>query len=110
MEKAERTSQGATGKQRGTRLEFAFRPVEVQTLRQVAALTGEPTLAAVVRNALKVYTWILTQQYNNRRIVAEDQQGKERTELMLLTNVITLDLPNAPQLSPQQWPEERSSQ
>ena len=44
------------------RLQFDFPVPAVQVLQELAALTGEPTLAGVVRDALKVYTWLIEEQ------------------------------------------------
>lgn len=63
------------------RLQFAFPTTSIQLLERLAAKTGEPTLAGVVRDALKIYTWVLTEQEQGRCIVSEDQSGQRRREL-----------------------------
>ena len=66
------------------RLQFDFPLPAVHALKDLAETTGEPTLAGVVRDALKVYTWIIEEQKQGRRIVSEDKKGKERRELVPL--------------------------
>jgi hypothetical protein len=69
------------------RLEIEVPAAEVQALRQVAALTGETTLTAVLRAALKAYAWLVTEQQRHRRIISEARGGGDRTELMPLLKV-----------------------
>lgn len=66
------------------RLQFDFPLPAVQVLQELAEETGEPTLAAVVRDALKVYTWIIEEQKQGRRIVSEDKKGQRQRELVPL--------------------------
>ncbi len=72
------------------RLQFEFPTTAINTLQELAALTGEPTLAGVLRDALKVYAWILTEQQHDRRIISEDRAGQERRELVPLLRAGTL--------------------
>jgi hypothetical protein len=44
------------------RLEIEVLPTDVAVIRQVAALTGQTTLAAVLRDALKAYVWMVREQ------------------------------------------------
>ena len=69
------------------RLEINLPLTDVEAIRTVAALTGETTLTAVLRDALKVYTWIVIEQQRNRAIIAEDRVSGTRTELMPLLRV-----------------------
>jgi hypothetical protein len=39
-------------------LEINLSPIDVEALQRVAALTGETTLTAVLRDALKAYAWL----------------------------------------------------
>ncbi len=55
------------------RLEIAVLPTEVEALRPVTALTGQTTLAAVLRDALKAYAWMVMEQRRNRRIISKDR-------------------------------------
>lgn len=66
------------------RLQFDFPLPAVQVLRELAEFSGEPTIAGVLRNALKVYTWIIEEQKQGRRILSEDKKGQNRRELMPL--------------------------
>jgi hypothetical protein len=66
------------------RLQFDFPTAAIGNLKRLAVMTGEPTLAGVLRDALKVYTWILTEQQQCHRIIAEDQTGQIRRELVPL--------------------------
>jgi hypothetical protein len=72
------------------RLEILMPPEDIDAIRAVAALTGESTLTAVVRDALKVYTWLVLEQRRNRAIIAEDRVSGTRTELMPLLKVTEL--------------------
>jgi hypothetical protein len=69
------------------RLDIAFAAAHVQAIRALASLTGESTLTAVVRDALKVYAWLVTEQQRNRRIISGDRERGDRTELMPLLTV-----------------------
>lgn len=66
------------------RLQFDFPLPAVQVLQELAEETGEPTLAGVVRDALKVYTWIIEEQKQGRRIMSEDKKGQNKRELVPL--------------------------
>jgi hypothetical protein len=66
------------------RLQFDFPLPAVQVLQELAEETGEPTLAGVVRDALKVYTWIIKEQKQGRRIMSEDKKGQSKRELVPL--------------------------
>ena len=72
------------------RLEIAVPTADLEALREVAIVTGETTLTAVLRDALKVYMWIILQQRRKRLIIAEDQVSGARTELMPLLRVTEL--------------------
>jgi hypothetical protein len=81
----QRASRKMTVARGGTkRLQFDFPTTAIGTLKKLAVMTGEPTLAGVLRDALKVYTWILTEQQQSHRIIAEDQSGQIRRELVTL--------------------------
>ena len=66
------------------RLHFDFPLSAVRVLQELAEETGEPTLAGVVRDALKVYTWIIEEQKQGRRLVSEDKKGQSKRELVPL--------------------------
>jgi hypothetical protein len=72
------------------RLEIAVSTADLQALHKVASLTGETTLTAVLRDALKVYTWVVIEQQRNQAIIAEDRASGTRTELMPLLCVTAL--------------------
>ena len=69
------------------RLEIEVLPTEVEAIRQVAALPGQTTLAAVRRDALKASAWMVMEQRRNRRIISEDRERGDRVELMPLEAV-----------------------
>ena len=66
------------------RLQFDFPLSAVRVLQALAEETGEPTLAGVVRDALKVYTWIIEEQKQGRRLISEDKKGQSKRELVPL--------------------------
>lgn len=66
------------------RLQFDFPLPAVEVLQEMANFTGEPTLAGVLRDALKVYAWVVEEQKRDRRIVSEDKKGQHRRELVPL--------------------------
>ena len=72
------------------RVEINLPPADIEAIRAVAALTGETTLTAVLRNALKAYAWLVMEQQRNRAIIAEDRVSGARTELMPLLRVTAL--------------------
>jgi len=71
-----------SGRQEGTRrLEIEVLAADVQASRQVAAITGETTFTAVMRDLLKAYAWLVTEQHRHRRIISEARDRGDRTEL-----------------------------
>ncbi len=84
VQRAERNEKKATPKVAMKRLQFDFPLPAVQVLQELAEETGEPTLAGVVRDALKVYTWIIEEQKHGRRILSEDKKGQTKRELIPL--------------------------
>jgi hypothetical protein len=68
-------------------LEILLPSTDVEAIRAVAALTGQSTLTAVVRDALKAYAWMVTEQRRNRRVISEDREHGDRIELMPLLRV-----------------------
>lgn len=81
---AERKGEKAPPKGEMKRLQFDFPLAAVCVLQELAEETGEPTLAGVVRDALKVYTWIVEEQKQGRRLVLEDKKGQSKREIVLL--------------------------
>lgn len=77
------------------RVEILMLAADVDAIRTVATLTGESTLTAVVRDALKAYVWLVTEQRHRRRIVSEDHDGGNRRELVPLLNVNELSVVNS---------------
>jgi len=84
VHRAERKEQKEPPKVTMKRLQFDFPLSAVQVLQELAEETGEPTLAGVVRDALKVYTWIIEEQKLGRRILSEDKKGQSKRELVPL--------------------------
>jgi hypothetical protein len=84
VHRAERREKKEQAKGEMKRLQFDFPLPAVQILQELAEETGEPTLAGVVRNALKVYTWIIEEQKQGRRIMSEDKKGQSKRELIPL--------------------------
>lgn len=84
VSRAERKEKKDQPKDEMKRLQFDFPLPAVQVLQELAEETGEPTLAGVVRDALKVYTWIIEEQKHGRRIMSEDKKGQSKRELIPL--------------------------
>ena len=84
VHRTERSEKKDSPKVEMKRLQFDFPLPAVQVLQELAEETGEPTLAAVVRDALKVYTWIIEEQKQGRRILSEDKKGQSKRELVSL--------------------------
>jgi hypothetical protein len=70
-----------------SRLEILLAAKDIETIRVVADLTGHSTATAVVRDALKAYAWLVTEQRRNRRVISEDRERGDRVELMPLLQV-----------------------
>ena len=66
------------------RLQFQFPEAAIHALRELAVRTGQPTIAGVLRDALKVYTWIVTEQEQGRSIFSADRQARRRREILPL--------------------------
>jgi hypothetical protein len=82
-----RKTLSARGQDGAHRLEIAVPAADLRELRKVAALTGETTLTAVLRDALKAYVWMVGEQRRDRRILSEARTGGDRVELMPLLKV-----------------------
>jgi hypothetical protein len=82
--RAERKEKKDPPKVEMKRLQFDFPLSAVRVLQELAEETGEPTLAGVVRDALKVYTWIIEEQKQGRRLISEDKKGQSKRELVPL--------------------------
>jgi hypothetical protein len=69
------------------RLQFQFPEAAIHTLRDLAVRTGQPTIAGVLREALKVYTWIVNEQEQGRSIFSADRQTRRRREILPLLQI-----------------------
>ena len=58
------------------RVQFDFSVDALKRLESMQALLDAPTKAEVVRNALKVYEWLLTQIDRDGTIEIQDKDGK----------------------------------
>ena len=65
------------------RLQFQFPEAAIHTLRDLAVRTGQPTIAGVLREALKVYAWIVNEQEQGRSIFSADQKARRRRREIL---------------------------
>ena len=72
------------------RLELALPPADVEVIRTVAALTGETTLTAVVRTALKAYAWLVGEQQRQRQTLSIDPTRGDSVQLMPLLRITEL--------------------
>ena len=69
------------------RLQFQFPEAAIQILRDLAVRTGQPSIAGVLRDALKVYTWMVTEQEQGRSIFSADRQTRRRREILPLLQI-----------------------
>ncbi len=58
------------------RVQFDFSPEALKRLEAMQELLEAPTKAEVVRSALKVYDWLLTQIDPESTIEVQDKEGK----------------------------------
>jgi hypothetical protein len=58
------------------RVQFDFSPEALQRLEDLKELTDASTKAEVVRNALKIYEWLVTQIDPESTIEVQDKEGK----------------------------------
>ena len=58
------------------RVQFDFSPEALQRLEGLKELTDASTKAEVVRNALKIYEWLVTQIDSENTIEVQDKEGK----------------------------------
>src|SRR5262249_56808259 len=71
-----------SGRQEGTRrLEIEVLAADVQASRQVAAITGETTFTAVVRDLLKGHAWVGSQQHPHPRGISATPAQGDRTAM-----------------------------
>jgi hypothetical protein len=69
------------------RIDVELALTDIDIIRTVAALTGETTFMAVVRDALKAYAWMVMEQHRDRRIISEARMGGDRVEMMPLVRI-----------------------
>ena len=74
-----------------SRVELLLAATDIEAIREVAVLTGHSTLTAVVRDALKAYAWMATENRRRRRVVSEDLDGGNRRELIPLVKVTAME-------------------
>ena len=58
------------------RVQFDFSPEALQRLETLKELTDASTKAEVIRNALKIYEWLVTQIDSENIIEVQDKEGK----------------------------------
>jgi hypothetical protein len=58
------------------RVQLEFSPAAFQQLQELRRLTDARSHAEVVRNALRVYAWFVSEQANNKRILVRSEDGK----------------------------------
>ena len=58
------------------RVQFDFSAEALQRLEDLKELTDSSTKAEVVRNALKLYEWLVTQIDSENTIEVQDKEGK----------------------------------
>ena len=72
------------------RVQFEFTEETYKAINQLAERTGETSMAAVIRDALKVYSWLVDEQKQGRRIISQDPKdarlSKEVVPLVAMVN------------------------
>jgi hypothetical protein len=58
------------------KVQFDFSPDTLKRLETLKTRVDAPTMAEVVRNALKVYEWIITQIDSEYTLEIQDEKGK----------------------------------
>lgn len=60
------------------RVQFEFAPDSFERLQRIKDTTGAPTYADVIRNAMRLYEWFITQQHAGYEIglIKEDKLEK----------------------------------
>jgi len=66
------------------RVQFEFSEQTYSAIRKLAERTGETSMAGVIRDALKVYAWLMDEQMAGRKIVSVDSKDESRRELVPL--------------------------
>lgn len=62
------------------RVQFEFTDETYKAINQLADDTGETSMAAVIRDALKVYAWLVDEQRQGRRIISQDPKDPKLTK------------------------------
>lgn len=71
------------------KVQFEFTDETYDAINRLGTVTGERSMAAVMRNALKVYSWLVKEQQGGRKIVSVDpkNEGSTRELVYLITPV-----------------------
>jgi len=71
------------------RVQFEFADETYKAIHELADLTGETSMAAVIRDALKAYAWLVDEQRRGRRIISQDLKDPKATrELVALSATV----------------------
>lgn len=62
------------------KVQFEFTDETHGAIKQLATTTGATSMAAVIRDALKVYSWLLDEQRHGRKILSVDPKDKSSSK------------------------------
>jgi hypothetical protein len=67
----------ASSRSESHRIQFDFEEGAYQRLENLRKETESPTKAEVVRQALRIYEWLVKKAYEGKRLVLEDNETRE---------------------------------
>ncbi len=67
------------------KVQFEFTDETYAAINSLADVTGARSMSAVIRDALKVYAWLIDEQRAGRKILSQDPKTQDRKELVPLT-------------------------
>jgi len=67
------------------KVQFEFTDETYAAINSLAEVTGVRSMSAVIRDALKIYAWLIDEQRAGRKILAQDPTTRETKELVPLT-------------------------
>ena len=70
------------------RIQFNFTEETYAAIHHLKEITGQTTMAGVIRDALRVYAWIIGEQRGGRKFYSKDPRNpNDQKELVPLTKI-----------------------
>ncbi len=71
------------------KVQFEFTDETYGAINSLAKATGVPSMSAVIRDALKIYAWLIDEQRAGNKLFSQNPETKATRELVPLTALTT---------------------